>query len=110
MLPPFQGSQQAVRVGGKIKNVVLIGLGKVEDAALEAKWGLSLFQTLGAAAAAAAKTTKARTLALALTQLPPVDEVQRRAEVSQRTGFRSCLRSEDHVRLPHWYRQKLCFL
>ncbi|RMZ54451.1 hypothetical protein APUTEX25_002027 [Auxenochlorella protothecoides] len=69
-----EGSQQAVRVGGKIKNVVLIGLGKVEDAALEAKWGLSLFQTLGAAAAAAAKTTKARTLALALTQLPPVDE------------------------------------
>ncbi|KAL4431101.1 hypothetical protein ABPG75_006357 [Micractinium tetrahymenae] len=61
------GSSQTVRVGGADpKFVMLAGLGKPDKVKVVADWGASIFQTLGASVAAAAKANKVKSVAVAL--------------------------------------------
>lgn len=61
-----QGSLQVVRVGKAVRYVALAGLGPSDKATVQAEWGPSVWQTLGGNVASAAKTSKAKTAAVAV--------------------------------------------
>lgn len=69
------GSSQTVRCGGgsAAHYVTLCGLGPRDKLKVVADWGTSPFQSLGACVAAAAKSAKAKTAAVALLDSPLAD-------------------------------------
>lgn len=64
-------ASKAIRVGGAgPKYVAMLGLGKAEDLAKEAKWGASPYQTAGVALSKLAKAEKVTSAGLALLSSP----------------------------------------
>ena len=62
------GTSQTIRVGKNARFVTLVGLGTVEKASPTAEWGASVWQSLGAVVAAAAKTNKCKTAAVTVVE------------------------------------------